>query len=339
MQINEPIQLPKSLQDIPSGEWMPIHDSDPAAGYITGSLWDKEMGVPAWEAARFSKAVYLYREMRTRWTVIVKYYAPKTGQKAEKHASRELSCIQRVHSIGLSSGSLRAIQALDAWRGILFLEYIEGLTLADAVAVRQSRPGELVIGIKQVSALLARLHSATLSQDLEIPPTRAVDETIKYIDELERWGILEQESDIAASLRFATRNWSERLFIPQNVAALTHGDATTTNFILPPDGGAVAIDWERMAPRDAAFDIGRLAAEVSHTIRQQGGRGTEVAYLIDHIYETYLRERPAISDTQSFIGRVRFYRASSLLRIARNGWVSRQDRMGLVAEALSLLVR
>ena len=35
--------------------------------------------------------------------------------------------------------------------------------------------------------------------------------------------------------------------------------------------------------------------------------------------------------------RARFFQASSTLRIARNGWVSRLDRMGLVAQALALL--
>jgi hypothetical protein len=39
----------------------------------------------------------------------------------------------------------------------------------------------------------------------------------------------------------------------------------------------------------------------------------------------------------TLIERVRFYRASSTLRIARNGWLSRPERSVLVVEAMALL--
>ena len=41
--------------------------------------------------------------------------------------------------------------------------------------------------------------------------------------------------------------------------AFTHGDATTSNFVFPWDGGVVAIDWERFAVADPAADVGRFA--------------------------------------------------------------------------------
>jgi len=44
-------------------------------------------------------------------------------------------------------------------------------------------------------------------------------------------------------------------------------------------------------------------------------------------------------DGDSVINRARFYRASSTLRIARNGWVSRLDRTALVAQAMALLAQ
>src|SRR5512135_90652 len=64
----------------------------------------------------------------------------------------------------------------------------------------------------------------------------------------------------------AFEHWSDdpsmRAFRP----ALIHGDPTTTNFLYPMSGGMVAIDWEYLTTGDPAADVGRLMAEVAHSL-------------------------------------------------------------------------
>ena len=59
--------------------------------------------------------------------------------------------------------------------------------------------------------------------------------------------------------------------------------------------------------------------------------------LSDLLTEAYERSLTGDGDMGKVIERARFYQASSTLRIARNGWVSRLDRTGMVARAMALL--
>jgi hypothetical protein len=53
--------------------------------------------------------------------------------------------------------------------------------------------------------------------------------------------------------------------------------------------------------------------------------------------QAYQRARSLKVGVDALIERARFYRASSTLRIARNGWLSRPERSALVLEATALL--
>ena len=53
--------------------------------------------------------------------------------------------------------------------------------------------------------------------------------------------------------------------------------------------------------------------------------------------QAYQRARSLKVGADALNKRARFYRASSTLRIARNGWLSRPERSALVLEATALL--
>jgi hypothetical protein len=55
--------------------------------------------------------------------------------------------------------------------------------------------------------------------------------------------------------------------------------------------------------------------------------------------DAYRQGLPSDWNGDAMIRRARFYRASSTLRIARNGWISRLDRTALVAQAMGLLAQ
>ena len=116
-----------------------------------------------------------------------------------------------------------------------------------------------------------------------------------------------------------------------------HGDTTTSNFVYPWQGGIVAIDWERAGYADPAFDLGRLQAEIAHSIDHHGGDMAEAAAFGEYVQEVYGKSLSTTSSLDALLRRARFYQAASSLRIARNGWVPRKDRLRLVGQAFALL--
>jgi aminoglycoside phosphotransferase (APT) family kinase protein len=99
----------------------------------------------------------------------------------------------------------------------------------------------------------------------------------------------------------------------------------------------VAIDWERSGTADPASDLGRLMAEVVHSVNQHGGDFTEGLAFANDLAAAYYNEPSSNWNRESLEHRARFYQATSTLRIARNGWLSRLDRLALVLQAFALL--
>ena len=331
---------PPSNGRIARGQWLPLPAADPLTAYLAVHLWEGTGSPAGWEAARLSAAAHIYREVGTGWTVVAKFYAAKTSKDAVHHAQRELVVTEQARAAGLEGGPLRAQRALGLWRGVLLLEYVDGLTLEDTIAVRRHRPGELLPAVERAAALLAPLHTggAHPTEPPDFMP--AVKGAHKRVSQLARWGVLQDHATICAGLRRLIDRWGARPVMRAYSPTLIHGDATTTNFVFPWEGGCVAIDWERLKVADPAGDVGRLAAEAAHSIRRQGGNGDEAEALVEHLLTAYCgaRRLDAAQDA-ALRERAVFFRATSTLRIARNGWLSRLERTALVAEALALLAR
>ncbi|MBN1121258.1 MAG: phosphotransferase [Anaerolineae bacterium] len=326
----------KRMLDQP-GDWHPVPAEDPAAAFIEANLWDRPEPPEEWEMARLSAAVYLYREVRQGWQVVVKFYSVKTGSDASRHADREYRYTQRACEACCNNPDLAAVEPLGVYGGTLFLTYVPGLTLGDLIAVRRSQPGRLLPVLSHSAAFLANLHANTASSDTPPDFGDAYRYFGKLIDNLDRHGVLQDHPAISRGLRSAAGRWADDPAMTTYTPALIHGDATTTNFITPDYEALTIIDWERAKIYDPAADVGRLLAEVAHTITRQGGTYSEAETLLDHIRQTYIEAQPPVVDREAALKRIRFHQASSTLRIARNGWLSRLERTALVAEALALL--
>ncbi len=229
------------------------------------------------------------------------------------------------------------MQALSTWQGLLFLEYIEGLTLEDVIAVRRSRPGTMLPSIERVARFLAHLHTHALRPDEIIHFDWEINDSWDILDNLFYHGVLEDNPTVQNGLELLLNRWAENTNMSDYTPALNHGDATTSNFIFTWNDELVAVDWERARPADPAADLGRLMAELSHSLNQHGGSVAEALPFSLHLETTYRDALPPDWNAEALLERARFYQATSTLRIARNGWVSRLDRMALVAQALSLL--
>jgi hypothetical protein len=331
------IEPPADVPEIQRGDWLALPLPDPVAEYLTDQHWDQPTPPVSWEVARLSGAAYVYRETTTGWAVVVKFYTVKTGKSAERYAARELACTRQAVAAGLGGGELRAVRPLAAWRGALFLEYVDGLTLEDVIAVRRSRPGTLATSLEGAARLLATLHTHGSQPDAAPEFQSAVSYAHELVDDLVRWGVLESDPVVRDGLKHSIGAWAGRSGMEGYTPTLTHGDATTTNFIFPWTGEVVAVDWERLYVADPAADLGRLMAEVAHSIKQHGGSVAEALPFVQRLTSAYSKALPADTEVEALMERARFFQASSTLRIARNGWVSRLDRMGLVAQALALL--
>lgn len=336
--------LPKSLLTPPTLaiknqflDWIDVPDSDSVTKHIGEALWNHEVTPESWQVARLSPAVYIYHEERTGWKIIAKFYQSKTGRDAIHHAEREFQRTQFAWECMRSDQELRSAQPLGLCDGVLFLEYVDGLTLGDKIAIRRSQPGEILRSLQTVGKLLAKLHTSGIQ--LEIPPDfgPAADYAYKLVDNLARHGVLQKHLNARNGLGRSIEKWIEDKLMWNFQQTLNHGDATTANFIFSLNGRVVAIDWERSDFADPAADLGRLMAEVTHSVNQYGGNYEEGFEIANVLATAYCNELQTGWDQDILLKRARFYQASSTLRIARNGWLSRQDRLDLVLQAFALL--
>ncbi|HDQ72076.1 MAG TPA: aminoglycoside phosphotransferase family protein [Chloroflexi bacterium] len=333
-----PVLPPADVPEIQRGNYFTVPGDDPVLDYLA-TRWEDVERPAMWEAARLSQATYIYRETSIGRAIVAKFYSVKTGDSAEKHARREFEMIRQARAAGLADGGTRAIQPWAVWRGVLFLEYVDGLTLEDAIAVRRSRPGRLSVNLSQVAALLATLHSNGARPETPADFEAAAAYAREVLEDLSQYGVIQDDPITREGLLHSIDWWADRPEMQDFAPTLIHGDATTSNFIFPGDGGVVAVDWERLETADPAADLGRLMAEVLHSVTQHGGSASEGTSFVQYLTDVYRRALPGAWDVETFLERACFYQASSMLRIARNGWVSRLDRTALIARALALLAR
>ncbi|MBT7989035.1 MAG: aminoglycoside phosphotransferase family protein [Anaerolineae bacterium] len=326
--------IPKDNQ---ARDWFPLPTSDPITDHITASFLDEEVAPDNWQVARLSRSAYVYRERATSWKVVTKFHALKTGKDAIHHAEREYRLTQQAWKRLGSDRENRSVQPLGLWDGALFLEFVEGLTLEDKIAIRRSQPGELRRVLEAAAVFLANLHESSSKPKSTSDFGQAADYAYKLVDNLAKYGVLKNYPNVQNGIGNLIEKWTTDPLMWDYQATQIHGDATSSNFIFPPEGGVVAIDWERSEKTDAAADLGRLMAEVTHGVNQHGGDFAEGNIFANYLATSYCNELHSHWERESLLYRARFYQATSTLRIARNGWLSRQDRLALVLQAFALL--
>jgi len=320
-----------------TGDWFSLPNADPITDYLAANVWDQAEQPDSWQAARLSPSAYIYREQTNGWAIVAKFHTAKTGADAERHATREYQYIRQAWEGGIAEKDMRAVRPIGLWRGVLFLEYVEGLTLEDKIAIRRSQPGGLSRTLENMGRFLASLHAGSLQYETRQDFGGAADYAYKLVDNLARYGVLQNNPIVQNGFGRLIEKWAADPLMWDFKPTQNHGDATTTNFIFSREGGGVAIDWERSKDDDPAADLGRLVAEVTHSVNHHGGSVAESLSLTQKLTNAYCNYLPSDWNAEALLRRSRFYQATSTLRIARNGWVSRLDRMALVLQAFALL--
>ncbi len=140
----------------------------------------------------------------------------------------------------------------------------------------------------------------------------------------------EDESEFA----WLRDRWHEQPRMWQDQQVYVHGDATPTNFLFRQGLSVTAIDLERMKRADRAFDVGRITGELQHFFLQHTGNKYQAEPFIGHFLWEYACHFPdRYSAFRSICGRVPYQMGFTLLRIARNSWVSSDYRYKLIEEA------
>ena len=320
-------------------DWFSLEQTDLVIEHIEAAFWDQEITPANWLVARLSPAVYVYREEATGWKIIAKFHVPKTGKDAIYHAEREFGVTQRAWEYLSSDRNCRSVQPVASQKGVLFLEYVEGFTLEDQIAIRRSQPGKLFHSLEAIGKLMSKLHTESSEKKSGIDFGSAVTYAYKVLDNLVKYGVLQNHPSVQEGMQCLIERWKNDQEMWDCRIALNHGDATSSNFVFPREGGVIAIDWERSEFADPAADVGRLMAEVTHAINQHGGDFSEGHIYAQEFGEAYCRFLPEKWDRKALLNRAKFYEAISTLRIARNGWLSRKDRLALVLQGFALLSR
>jgi thiamine kinase-like enzyme len=330
---------PADVPEIQRGNWYPLPLTDPVVSFLAAELWEDPIDAPSWEVARLSKAAYVYKENKTNWKTVAKFYSVKSKSGAEKYAQREFIQTQDAQVATSSPGQFRAVRPLAVYQGTIFVEYVDGLTLEDVIAVRRSRPGTLLPSLEKIARFFAQLHTNASRPNEPIHFDWEINDTWEILDNLVKHGILEADPLVENGVKVLVERWAEAPRMRAYTPVLIHGDATTSNFIFTWEDEMVAVDWERARPADPASDLGRLMAEVSHSISQHGGSPAEALPFVEHLVATYRQNLPQNWEVEALLKRARYFQAMSTLRIARNGWIPRLYRTGLVAQAMSLLAQ
>jgi hypothetical protein len=286
--------------------------------------------------------VYLYEERHSRTQVVGKFFG-NGGHDMKPQASermrQEFDNLSLLRSYGLAGYPHHVVRPLgtNAWlNSILVEEYSPGVPLSafvtEAIHNRQSQP--LYEKLTALAWFLATLHNRTANgQGVDF------NQDCAYMDRLVRK--LQTQHVIGAwdadELYWLRDRWRGKPRMWEDNQVLVHGDATPSNLLFGRGLSVIAIDVERMKRADRIFDLGRIAGELQYYFLQAGYKEGADPFIGHFLWEYSCHFPDRDRAFHSITARLPFHMAITLLRIARNSWVSGPHRRRLVEEAKIIL--
>jgi aminoglycoside phosphotransferase (APT) family kinase protein len=288
-------------------------------------------------------SICLYEERHSGLRVVGKFFArpyqPGTAS-TQRQMDREYENLLLLSGYGLAGYPHKVVRPLGrnaCLSSVLIEEHVADPRLSQFFdgASRRGERDKLFAKLTGLAYFLATLHNRTANG-------LGVDfgADCRYLDRLV--GQLLQQQAIgsaeAQELFWLRDRWAEQPRMWEDQQVLVHGDATPANFLMGDGLQVTAIDLERMKRADRVFDVGRIAGELQHAFLQATGDKYAAEPFIGHFLWEYACHFPdRQSAFTSICRRVPFQMALTLLRIARNDWVSQGHRRRLIDEARTTL--
>ena len=292
-----------------------------------------------------SNDVYLYEEKYSRVQVVGKFFAGNGDggsrlQAKYQRMEQEFHNLHLMRGYGLVGYPHDVVRPLgyNGWlNSLLVEEYRGGQSLSSVITntIHRQQPEKLYGKLTALAYFLATFHNRTANG-------YGVNfhEDCAYLDQLVRKLSKQQliSWDEVQEFSWLRDRWREQPRMWEDQQVLVHGDATPSNFLFEQGLSVIGIDLERMKRADRVFDIGRITGELQHFFLQSTGNKYAAEPFIGHFLWEYACHFPdRDSAFRSICGRVPFQMGLTLLRIARNSWVSPDYRRRLIEEAKIIL--
>jgi len=291
-----------------------------------------------------SNAVFEYEERESGHRVIGKFYG-ESGTRASPRAVdrmwREYRAVDHMRRVGLDGYPhhvMRALGTAPDQGAAIFLEHLRGETLGvvlDGVAREVRPPSALYERLTALAFFLATMHNRTVTDDL-----------VDFHDDVRYLGLLSESLRHHRhmgdqSLReFGSLGDRWKRFGPmwEDHRVCLHGDATPANFLFTDGMWVGGIDFERSHYGDRVFDVGRIAGELQHAFMlNQGNRRGAEPYIGHFLWEYSCHFPDRDAAFAHICARVPFHLATTLLRVARNPWITNEYRTKLIEAARDAL--
>jgi hypothetical protein len=325
-----------------------LSHTDPLYGYLCNDILpqlDTRCISPDFRVYRFraSNHVYLYEDQGSGTRLIGKFFGGVSDRSAETavhHMDREFNNLTHLRSIGLTAYPHYVARPLGrnaSLNCVLVEEFCYGISLSDFIlkAIREGARDMLFEKLTALAYFLATMHNRTATGE-RVDVNRDCSYFDRIVDQLKNWGHIGW--DEAEEFHRLKERWREKSFMGEDNQVLVHGDVTPTNILFGDGLWVIVIDLERMKPADRVFDVGRVAAEIKHFFMQYTGNKWLAEPFIGHFLWEYACHFPdRDSAFRSITRRVPFPMGITLLRIARNSWITDTYRRQLLDEARETL--
>ncbi|MDW7771771.1 MAG: phosphotransferase [Desulfobulbaceae bacterium] len=292
-----------------------------------------------------SNDVYLYEDLCTGAKVVGKFFhspGKRNEQKAVANLAREFDNLVIMREYGLKGYPhlvVRPLGSNSSLNALLVTEYCDGVLFSELIVsvIGNGGPDRLYSKLTALAYFLSAFHSRA-SFDAGIDFNQECAYADHVVNRLLKINAL--DGGEAAELSRLRDQWQNQPRMWEDRQVLVHGDATPENFIFGQGLNVIALDLERTKRADRVSDTGRIAAELKHFFMRATGDRYAAEPFIGHFLWEYACHFPDPESTfRTISGRTPFYMGITLLRIARNSWITPDYRRRLINEAKECLRR